>query len=186
MECNLCLKRVLEINPGNPTALSETAKLRKAEKEYQARSKEMQKNMVKRLFPGGKEPANGGNASNGTEGTDAVQPTADGEAAGAEDGSPKSVASDSKSKNGSPKESQQSVTKPTAKAESSTSKDSGSKEPAAAARTDAATSTATATTSAPAYISMYNASSNIVLLLATSLVVVLISIYVAYFAKYQQ
>lgn len=189
---------MLEISPGNTTALSEQVKLRRAEKEYQARSKEMQKNMVKRLFPN-KEGATA-TAAAATPSTDnfssnPTSPPAAPVASEKGDETPKLAVptepaaekSEVKQREDSPKSNEAAD-----KVKSATPKavpvDVNSKKPApATADTDNSGSTAAAsTTSAPVYMSMYNASSNIVLLLVTSLIVVLISIYVAYFAKYQQ
>ncbi len=48
----MCLKRLLELSPCNAAALAEVSKLKRAKKDYALRSKEIQRNMAKRLFNG--------------------------------------------------------------------------------------------------------------------------------------
>eukprot|EP01038_Epipyxis_sp_PR26KG_P009352 gene9352-12602_t len=49
-ECEACLKQVFLIDPDNPAGKLELAKLRKAQKDYNNKSKEISKNIAKKLF----------------------------------------------------------------------------------------------------------------------------------------
>lgn len=74
LECEVCLKRLLELSPCNAAALAEVSKLKRAKKEYALRSKEIQRNMAKRLFNG----KSGDNANNPASVSDSPLPQAAG------------------------------------------------------------------------------------------------------------
>ncbi len=156
-ECELCLNRVLELEPGHHGALNEMARLRRAEKDYLRRSKEMQRNMAKRLFP---KSGDGNSAETAAQKND--EPSPELEELGAE----------SESEDDSPG------------ADNRMAPATELSETAAAAVAGSSTKVAgVAGATAGSYI--YNNGSNIVLLLATSLAVVVVSVYIAVFAKYQ-
>ncbi len=204
-ESELCLRRVLEIEPNHAGAVSELGKLRRTEKEYQSRSREMQRNMARKLFPSAGNAATGGKAT-GSADKEATCSLQDDDRASAT-ATESSDSADSSSSDVAAKEPLDSPADAPAPVAASTAIDTpiiakkATKEPesvpAKAVQTSeedkpvvkdddaaAAAAAARAATAEVAASSSYS-TSNIVLLLFTSLAVMVVSVYIAVFAKYQ-